>query len=229
VSHDRPVFPWVAAWGTFLVVAGLVALLALHAGRARRGEKGARPDAARIARVLRLHSARAEMDFPPALEHFVESYLGDTRAAECPTVARHFSADYWPETGEGAAAVWSYCYVSGLSEIDRPGDVIAFDEDWNHDAAGVNVLHVGGNVHWTGDVGAVRGMVARRRGGGERELVLPWWSRHPDPPPFFVPPPPEDVKTDWGGILAAAFGAGALAACAFSFGILAWRRWSRLR
>ena len=46
----------------------------------------------------------------------------------------------------------SYCYVSGVHPTDPAEYIVAFDEEWNHEKNGLNVLYTAGNVQWLADL-----------------------------------------------------------------------------
>jgi len=81
-----------------------------------------------------------------------------------------------------------YVYVSGLRADDPPGYVLAFDDEWNHDGAGVHVLFVSSNGEWTHDIKALHEQLAKQEKelaakGRKMKLLRPAWSSWPDPPP----------------------------------------------
>lgn len=195
-EYPRPVGLWLVAAGVYVCVAGLIALLAFtlerSLSRSRSRPRKERPEVAKALAELKASRRRPSSEF----EAFVRDHLGDGRVLICPTVEkRHMSAGYWPAR-ESPGEDMAYCYVSGLSQRDPYGWVIAFDEEWSHGREGVNVLHVGGHVEWVADAEEPIRMLARQtRALGARRrrltLVRPWWSRNPEPPPFVVPPPEE--------------------------------------
>jgi len=82
-----------------------------------------------------------------------------------------------------------YVYVSGLRADDPPGYVLAFDDEWNHDGAGVNVCFIDGRrVKRMLDIGEVHELLAKQEKelaakGRKMKMLRPAWSSWPDPPP----------------------------------------------
>ena len=214
-EYPRPVGPWLVAIGVYVLVAGLIALLAFTLAKARsRSATRPRKERPEIARALselkRSRDPRPSREF----EAFVRDYVRDARVLVCPTVEEeHMRAEYWPapagpdaqRSGRAGRASpvddMTYCYVSGLSQREPYGWVIAFDEEWSHGREGVNVLHIGAHVEWVKDADKPRDMIAMQarafRSKGRRlSLVRPWWSLGPEPPPFVVPQaqPPEEKE-----------------------------------
>jgi hypothetical protein len=198
-EYPRPIGPWLVAVGVYVCVAGLIALLAFtlerNLSRSRARPRKERPEIAKALAELKASRRLPSAEF----KAFVRDHIQDARVLICPTVEKqHMSAGYWPER-ESPQEDMAYCYVSGLTQREPPGWVIAFDEEWSHAREGVNVLHIGGHVDWVTDAEEpirmlarqTRALRARRR---KLTLVRPWWSRNPDPPPFVAPPPPEEVK-----------------------------------
>ncbi len=229
-EYPRPVGPWLVAVGVYVCVAGLVALLALTLDRSLSRSR-ARPRKERPHVAKALAELKASRRHPPGeLETFVRDYLQDARVLICPTVEKqHMSAGYWPARASPQEDM-AYCYVSGLTQRDPYGWAIAFDEEWNHDRKGVNVLYVGGHVNWVTDAEEPIRMLARQSralGARQRKLTLvrPWWRRDPEPPPFVAPPPPEgsegNKRTPVGRIIlgSACLAAGALLLARLARGI----------
>jgi hypothetical protein len=80
-----------------------------------------------------------------------------------------------------------YVYVSGLMANDPQRYVLAFDDEWNHDGDGVNVLYTGGYGEWLGNVTELHAQLARQEkelaaNGRKMKVLRPAWSSWPDPP-----------------------------------------------
>lgn len=179
----------------YLCVAGLIAVLAFTLQRARsRSSVRSRKEPPEVARALAELKGSRRLRPSREFEVFLRDYLGDARVVICPTMAAgHMRTDYWPACASPEEDM-AYCYVSGLSQRDPYGWVIAFDEEWSHGREGVNVLHVGGHVEWVKDTDKPGDMVAMQSRalaskGRRLSVVRPWWSLAPEPPPFVDLPP----------------------------------------
>jgi prepilin-type processing-associated H-X9-DG protein len=197
VDYERPVGPWLAVVGTYAMVAGLVALLGYTAKRAMDA-RGTVPRAEhpKLARELEEEKGRKLPHSPGGLADLLRDYVKDPRVLLCATAELKMRESWWParERPEEDA---SYCYVSGLSQREPTGWPLAFDEEWNHEGHGVNVLYIGGHVRWVRDPSApgaefaeVAQTMAKR--GKPLRLSRPWWSRAPERPAF-MPPPKADA------------------------------------
>jgi len=88
---------------------------------------------------LALHMYAADHDdaFPPDLKSLYPGYVKEEQVFNC--AAGKFI---------GTAAKSNYEYVSGLSELSNPAEVIIYDRDGNHNNLGRNVVRVNGSVEW---------------------------------------------------------------------------------
>lgn len=184
--------------GYALLAVALVLAAVLVMKRGRDEPPSSAEHRAWITETLATAAAERREPLPPQMKLFVERYLQEPRVLICPSAEKEFDEEYWPVGREPDARDVSYCYVNGLSEMDGHDYAIAFDEEWNHDHAGVNVLYIGGHVEWKGNLddfqveAAVQllGMQGRGALGSNAPLLhRPWWSRYPEPPAFQVPPP----------------------------------------
>ncbi len=85
----------------------------------------------------------------------------------------------------------SVCYVSGLTPADDPGYVLAFEEEWGHDAKGVVYTCIGGQVGWQYGTATFHKWLARQKAelaakGREMKVLRPSWSTWPDEPPWLA-------------------------------------------
>ena len=132
--------------------------------------------------------------YPPTLGVLYPDYMGDSRGWLCPSAGKataladdpDFSRDDYTPAMFGDTHT-DFVYVSGLRADDPPHYVLAFEDEWNHDGDGVNVLIVSGRVRWMWDIKALHDQLA----GQEKELATqrrkmkvlrPAWSSWPDPP-----------------------------------------------
>lgn len=134
----------------------------------------------------------SEGSFPPSLGALFHKYASDPELFLCPTVAGHLRHARLPEGGIGDEGL-AYCYVAGVRSTDPAEYILAFDEEWNHEGDGVNVLYADCRPKWSRDV---EGLHKKLRGqlrelgqdGREARILRPLWSKYPDRPVY--PPRP---------------------------------------
>ncbi len=137
-----------------------------------------------IAYALHLYSADHDEAFPESLPVlYEEDYLVDHKVFICPR-ARDEVVPFTPADPFTEDNV-SYCYASGVHATDPPDHVVAFEEEWNHDQDGVNVLFVFGNVDWRTDLTWLHDQLEKQKlamaaQGRTMRVLRPGWS---DPPP----------------------------------------------
>ncbi len=137
-----------------------------------------------IAYALHLYSADHDEAFPESLPVlYEEDYLVDHKVFICPR-ARDEVVPFTPADPFTEDNV-SYCYASGVHATDPPDHVVAFEEEWNHDQDGVNVLFVFGNVDWRTDLTWLHDQLEKQKRamtaqGRTMRVLRPGWS---DPPP----------------------------------------------
>ena len=143
-----------------------------------------------IAYACRLYSADWDEAFPPDMDTLVrEGYLKDVGVFICRerSTSRGLKRSGGPASGGIPAQMQSYCYVSGLKATAPPHYVLAFDEEWNYEGEGINVLYVGGNVEWFADIAGFHADLKKQESdltaqGRAMKVMRPSWSRYPDPP-----------------------------------------------
>jgi hypothetical protein len=136
--------------------------------------------------------------FPPDLGTLWPDFISDGRVFHCPSAGKatpveddpHFSRkDYTPAMFRNTHT--DFVYVSGLKPSDPKHYVLAFEDEWNHDGEGVNVLRSGGYApsdrDWWPDIKALHEKLARQEKelaakGRKMKLLRPAWSSWPDPP-----------------------------------------------
>jgi len=87
--------------------------------------------------ALHMYAADHNDEFPPDLGSLYPRYVKEEKVFDCP--ASKFI---------GTAAESDYEYVTGLSELSGPLEVIIYDRDGNHGNLGRNVVRVNGSVEW---------------------------------------------------------------------------------
>jgi competence protein ComGC len=174
-----------------VLIVGLSSLLLLPclcAARERARRTGCASNLKQIGYGVHLYSSDNDERFPenlPVLNR--EDYLKDHKVYICVS-ARRKPVRYSRRRGDPLTEDhMSYCYVSGVQPTDPPEYVVAFDEEWNHEGDGLNVLFTGGNVQWQRDIGEfhekLRMQLAELKAAGRRVQVLrPSWSRYPELP-----------------------------------------------
>ena len=91
----------------------------------------------RISIGLHMYAADHDDAFPPDLGSLYPGYVREEQVFDCP--ANKFI---------GTAAKSDYEYISGLSELSMPVEVIIYDRDGNHNSRGRNIVRVNGSVEW---------------------------------------------------------------------------------
>lgn len=88
---------------------------------------------------LALHMYAADHDdaFPPDLGSLYPGYVKEEQVFDCP--ASKFV---------GTASKSDYAYVTELSELSEPTEVIIYDRDGNHNNLGRNIVRVNGSIEW---------------------------------------------------------------------------------
>jgi hypothetical protein len=132
---------------------------------------------------LHLYSSDWNEEFPESLPVLYEAgYFTDNKVFVCGNasdqVVRFTEGD--PFTDNHV----SYCYVSGVHPTDPPEYVVAFDEEWNHEKSGLNVLYTGGNVQWLADLDLLHDQLAKQEKefaakGRTMTVLRPGWSVSP--------------------------------------------------
>jgi hypothetical protein len=154
---------------------------------------------------LHLHSSNHGEAFPPTLGHLYLAYIFDGKVFLCPSAGKATPLEVDPcfsdsgrfSRGKYAPAMFGdthtdYVYVSGLKAADPGHYVLAFDDEWNHDGDGINVLTIGVRIPWVRDIKAVHRQLAKQEKelaaqGRKMKLVRPAWSSWPDPPAGWRP------------------------------------------
>jgi len=137
--------------------------------------------------------------FPPTVGHLYPDFCSDGKGFVCPSAGKatpvehdpHFSRkDYTPAMFGDTHT--DYVYVSGLKASDPAHYVLAFEDEWNHDGDGVNVVRAGGYApsdrDWWPDIKALHEQLARQEKelaakGRKMKVLRPAWSRYPELPP----------------------------------------------
>ncbi len=130
---------------------------------------------------------------------FADDYIRDPKVFECPVRRRNHPEEMEEEEGWDLPMpnkAESYLVVSGLRADDPPEYVLDFDEEWNHDGRGINVLYVGGNVEWVTDIAGFHVKLEKQQAeltaaGRKMEVPRPWWSEYPDRPAYVGRPAKE--------------------------------------
>jgi len=143
--------------------------------------------------------------FPPDLATLYPDFVSDGKVFLCPGVRKATPVEHAPNFSHDKAgrdldyrrAVFGnthtdFVYVSGLRPSDPKHYVLAFEDEWNHDSQGVNVLRSGGYApsdrDWWPDIKALHEKLARQEKelaaqGRKMKILRPAWSSWPDPPP----------------------------------------------
>ncbi len=187
-------------WSLFALLAAiLVALGIAYAALARARERAMRArckgNLRSLVYFLHVYSGDYGEAFPPTLGHLYPDYISDGKVFLCPSAGRatalednpQFSPENYTPAMLGDTHP-DYVYVSGLRADDPADYILAFDDEWNHDGAGLEVLYIGLNVEWEIDFKAVHEQLAGQEKefaaqGRKMKLLRPAWSTWPEPPP----------------------------------------------
>ncbi len=144
---------------------------------------------------LHLYSSDFAEEFPEAFGALYPEFISDGGVFLCPSVDKAtklegdpgFSASSYTPAMFGDTNS-DYVYVSGLTAADPAWYVIAFEDESDHDGAGVNVLYIGSNVKWETDIRALHEQLATQEKalatqGRTMTIQRPAWSRYPELPP----------------------------------------------
>jgi hypothetical protein len=129
--------------------------------------------------------------FPADLGVLYPDYIPDASVFICPKTLAPVVKCQASYSGALTDANVSVCYVAGLTAEDDPGYVIAFEEEWNHDAKGVSYTCIGGQVGWQHGVAKFHEWLARQGSalkakGREMKVLRPSWSTWPEEPPWLA-------------------------------------------
>ncbi|MHC5053476.1 MAG: hypothetical protein ACYTKD_02025 [Planctomycetota bacterium] len=159
--------------------------------------------------------------FPPTIGHLFPTYVNDGECFLCPSAGKatemvlspSLSRDNYTPAMFGGTHT-DYVYVSGLRATDPPEYVLAFDDEWNHGGEGAYAVHIGGQILWLSDFGALHEQLDEQKKelaaqGREMKLLRPAWSSWADPPAGMRPRP---WYTSFGGRVVAVGASAALVA-----------------
>jgi len=157
---------------------GIVGMVAGLAGPAMGGRRAPRGRARRvrcssnlkqIGYGCHLYSGDNNEKFPANLGTLFPMYIPDGNILVCPVSRSAIpitNADLPPGARDAAKALGprntDYVFVSGLTAMDPPTWIVAYDHPDCHGGEGVNVLYVGSNVQWEMDVKGVERRVAEQ-------------------------------------------------------------------
>jgi len=133
-----------------------------------------------------LYSGDNDERFPPSLGYLFKDYMSDGRLYLCPSAgkATEMTMDkYTP--GMSFDRHTDFVYVSGLRADDPPDYVLIFEDEWNHDGDGVQVVFISGHRPWW-DLKTLHRQLDKQEKelaakGREMRLLRPQWSSWPDP------------------------------------------------
>ena len=182
-----------AVWMLGMIV---LATLAPGGGVEQPRRSKCRSNLRQLGLACHLYQQDNQGKFPPTLGALFYKYASDPRLFLCPSTAEHLRHIRLPKGRIGNRRL-AYCYVAGLRTTDPAEYILAFDEEWNHEGDGMNVLCSDGRVRWSRDVEEVHGRLRKlleqlRRNGREARVLRPSWSRYPDRPVY---PPGAQYKS----------------------------------
>ncbi len=211
-----------------LLVVGILVgvMLMVLPGRRERAHHARCPSSLKqIVLGCHLYSSDFAGAFPKSLGELYPEYISDGGVFACPRARNatkleddpRFSAKNYTPAMFGDTHT-DYVYVSGLTANDPASYVLAFDDEWNHDGAGVNVVFIGSNVEWKTDFKWLHEQLADQAKelatqGRTMTIQRPAWSRYPE-----LPPPPRPWFLTPGGAVASI--CGLLLAALVGFGII---------
>ena len=134
--------------------------------------------------------------FPKELGELYPEYIDHAKIFSCPQ-----NPSNWQAIKEGqpiAADQTSYVYVSGLSDVMKSANILAFDRPGNHGGDGVNVIFLDTHVEWMRTdkfmETLVKQLKAHRAAGRDVKLIPADAVELPDLGPLGKPPAKEELE-----------------------------------
>lgn len=86
---------------------------------------------------LHMYAAGNDGNFPPTIGALYPKYVKNESTFDCPASKL-----------TGTQDVPDYTYITGLTELSDPSEVIVYDLGGNHNSRGRNILRINGLVEW---------------------------------------------------------------------------------